>query len=114
LFEGAQTPAGGPARGPVLDEYQRLAQVYDRRWERYVGGTARNTLARLRLRPGDRLLGVGCGTCSLLEEADRAYPGADLVGLDLSGPMPAVARRKLPPGVLLGAHDRDRDGPTMS
>jgi len=79
----------------VLREYDRLAPDYDRRWSFYVDATLRETLRRFELRPGQRLLDVGCGTGALLERLARSVPGAELSGVDASARMLAVARRRL-------------------
>ena len=45
--------------------------------------------------PGERVLDVGCGNGALsLTVAPRVAPGGSVCGLDLSGPMLAVARRR--------------------
>jgi len=89
------------ARSPVVEEYARLAPEYDGKWSFYVEATARETLARLDLRPSDRLLDVGCGTGALLYRLSGQHPAAQLAGVDPVPEMLAVARRRLPPDVLL-------------
>ena len=93
---------------PVVREYSGLAAEYDQKWSFYVEATTRETMSRLRLRPGDRVLDVGCGTGALLEAIGRAYPQARLAGMDPVAEMLAVARRRLPPGVALTAGWADR------
>jgi ubiquinone/menaquinone biosynthesis C-methylase UbiE len=85
----------------VVEEYARLAPEYDAKWAFYVEATTRETLARLDLRPSDRLLDVGCGTGALLHRLSRQHPAAQLTGVDPVPEMLAVARRRLPPEVLL-------------
>ncbi|MGH7549896.1 MAG: class I SAM-dependent methyltransferase [Gemmatimonadota bacterium] len=80
---------------PVRRRYDRLADVYDRRWAAYVEASVRETLRRTDLREGDAVLDVGCGTGTLLEVVAGRVPGARLVGVDLSPAMLGVARRKL-------------------
>jgi ubiquinone/menaquinone biosynthesis C-methylase UbiE len=100
----AMTDRQGDSTGPVRATFDRLAAAYDRRWARYTAATTRETLARLALRPGERLLDLGCGTGALLWEL--AIRGADrLTGVDLSPSMIALACARLPPAVRLAVAD---------
>lgn len=65
----------------VLEEYDRIAPRYDRRWAFYIRETLRETLHRLQLEPGERLLDVGCGTGVLLEALSSSVPGVRLAEL---------------------------------
>lgn len=93
--------SGKSERHPVVEEYERLAPHYDAKWSFYVEATTRETLARLALRPGERLLDVGCGTGALLHPLSQRYPEAQLSGVDPVPEMLAVARRRLPREVEL-------------
>jgi SAM-dependent methyltransferase len=65
--------AGRDWRLPLYDPFARLIGA-DR---------ARRTLVEAAaLRPGQRVLEVGCGTGSLLMDIGRRHPGVELVGLD--------------------------------
>jgi len=45
-----------------------------------------------------RLRDIGCGTGRLLRSAAACFPGTELVGVDVSGGMLAVAAASWPPG----------------
>lgn len=79
----------------VRRAYDRLAEDYDERWTSYVRSTTREALRWIDLSPGERALDVGCGTGTLLASMADTWPGADLVGLDLSPAMCRQARSKL-------------------
>lgn len=80
---------------PLRREYSTMASQYDNRWKFYVEASIRETLRRLRVAPWDRVLDVGCGTGALLEALSLAAPRAKLAGVDLSGEMLEVGRRRL-------------------
>ena len=77
-------------------EYDRIAHRYEHRWAHYVQATVSKTLAHLDLQSTMRLLDIGCGTGVLLRETERACPGIEVVGIDLSRAMLTMARRSLP------------------
>jgi trans-aconitate 2-methyltransferase len=54
-------------------------------------------LARLQPRPGERILDLGCGTGRLTQAILAATPGGQVVGLDRSDAMVAVARESVDP-----------------
>ena len=95
--------AANSAKHPVVAEYARLASEYDARWSSYVEATSRETLARLHLKPADRVLDVGCGTGALLRRLATLHPAARLAGIDPVPEMLALARRNLPSEIRLCA-----------
>ena len=80
---------------PVVAEYARAAEHYDEKWAFYVEATTRETLRRLPMTAGARVLDVGCGTGELMRRLRAKYPDAALAGLDPVAEMLAVARDKL-------------------
>jgi SAM-dependent methyltransferase len=84
-----------PALQVVEEEYEQLAGEYDERWSAYITSSTQETVRRLSLGAGDRLLDVGCGTGVLLEQVVERWPTVRAVGTDLSGEMLAVARGRL-------------------
>ena len=79
---------------PAVEEYDRLAGRYDRRWSFYIQATVRETLKRVEVRPAEQLLDVGCGTGAMLWALSERVPGAGFTGVDPSHSMLDVARRK--------------------
>ncbi len=80
---------------PVVREYSSAARDYDKKWLFYVDSTTRETLARMQLRPNDRVLDVGCGTGELLTRLAAKFPSSKLAGLDPVPEMLNVAKGKL-------------------
>jgi ubiquinone/menaquinone biosynthesis C-methylase UbiE len=92
----------------VREQYTRIARSYDRRWEGYISATVGETLSRLALQPGERMLDVGCGTGELAARIHQSSPEARIVGVDLAPAMLRQAREKLSAAVALVAADAIR------
>jgi ubiquinone/menaquinone biosynthesis C-methylase UbiE len=85
----------GPDPAAAAAKYERLAPSYDRR-VRFAERYRRRVVERLLLRPGQRVLDVGCGTGLAFELLlERVGPGGQLVGVDLSSDMLAIAARRV-------------------
>jgi S-adenosylmethionine-diacylgycerolhomoserine-N-methlytransferase len=84
--------------------YRPQALIYDLTRKYYLLGRDQ-LIAALDLRPGERLVDVGCGTGRNLEAIQHRYPGGQLFGLDAAPVMlettqKRFARRGLEPPVL--------------
>ena len=101
----------------VAEEFDRQASRYDRSLtvKRYQSRTQALVLDRLSIRPGMRVLDLGCGTgTAALEIASRLNGTGKVVGIDVSSKMLEQAQRKLSDSghstvefVLSSAHDLD-------
>jgi SAM-dependent methyltransferase len=86
--------------GPAADRWIAARE----RLDRSMASLPEAALAQAAPRPGERVLdvGCGCGTTSLLL-AERVAPDGAVLGVDLSGPMLAEARRRAPALTFLEA-----------
>lgn len=77
------------------DQYNQLAQIYDRRWGRYVT----NTLAFLKewatVSPSALVLDIACGTGELERLLLEDNPAQHITGVDISEQMLIQAQQKL-------------------
>jgi S-adenosylmethionine-diacylgycerolhomoserine-N-methlytransferase len=74
--------------------YRRQRYFYDATRKYYLFGRDR-LIRELALRPGERLVEVGCGTARNLIAIARRYPGTQLFGLDASHEMLRTAHRAI-------------------
>jgi S-adenosylmethionine-diacylgycerolhomoserine-N-methlytransferase len=74
--------------------YRRQRHVYDFTRKYYLLGRD-DLIDGLRPPPGGKVLEIGCGTGRNLIRAARAYPDADLYGIDISQEMLATARQAI-------------------
>jgi S-adenosylmethionine-diacylgycerolhomoserine-N-methlytransferase len=82
-------------RSAIERYYRGHAGIYDlTRWSFLLGREALVRQVAASFTPA-RILEVGCGTGKNLQQLGRHFPQARLFGLDLSGDMLAVARKKL-------------------
>jgi SAM-dependent methyltransferase len=57
-------------------------------------------IAAANAKPGERVIDVGCGCCATtIDFAERVAPGGEVLGLDISEPLLARARERVPPGL---------------
>ena len=70
-------------------------------YDRFFAATMREQefkgelIRQMNLRPGERILDLGCGTATLLMMLKRAEPAAEVIGLDADEKVLAIARRKI-------------------
>lgn len=93
------------SKSNVRDSYDRLAEEYDERWSKYIDRSIDETLNRLPVEPGMRVLDVGCGTGVLLERLLGDQPKLDAAGIDLSPGMLDIAEQRLSGEVRLERGD---------
>jgi S-adenosylmethionine-diacylgycerolhomoserine-N-methlytransferase len=74
--------------------YRHQRHVYDLTRRFFLPGRDR-LIGHMDIRPGDRVLEVGCGTARNLIRIARSHPQARLYGLDASAHMLATAERSL-------------------
>jgi S-adenosylmethionine-diacylgycerolhomoserine-N-methlytransferase len=89
----AGAPAGGHSE--LMDRiYRHQRHIYDLTRKYYLFGRDK-AIRELDLKPGERLVEVGCGTARNLIAIARRYPGVHLYGLDASHAMLATAQENV-------------------
>lgn len=68
----------------VRQSYDRLAETYDTRWQRYIDASARLALEALDLDGHERILDLACGTGQLERRLLDRWPRLQITGVDLS------------------------------
>lgn len=71
---------------------------YDGRWRAVADALARH----YKLRPGDRILDVGCGKGFLLYDLTQAVPGVEVAGMDISAYAIEHAKEEVRPALRIG------------
>ncbi|MEL6763847.1 MAG: class I SAM-dependent methyltransferase [Cyanobacteria bacterium J06607_6] len=80
----------------VRNQYNRLAKIYDQRWQGYISQTL-NFLYDWSALDGDEIvLDVACGTGEFERHALAHHPEQSVTGVDLSPSMLEIARQKCP------------------
>ncbi|WP_017318797.1 class I SAM-dependent methyltransferase [Mastigocladopsis repens] len=78
----------------VRQQYDRLADIYDRRWHSYVTDTLSFLNTWAELSPQARVLDVACGTGEFEQVILAENPTQSIIGVDISEKMLAIARHK--------------------
>ena len=80
---------------PALS-YDVLTPLYDLliRWTMPESAFKRRLVEQSRIKRGDRILDLGCGTATLTVLIKRSHPDAEVVGLDGDSRILEIARRK--------------------
>jgi S-adenosylmethionine-diacylgycerolhomoserine-N-methlytransferase len=87
--------SGATEHGVLMDRvYRRQRYIYDLTRKYYLFGRDR-LIRELALKPGARVVEIGCGTARNLVRIARAYPEARLFGLDASQVMLETAAETL-------------------
>lgn len=95
----------GSGHAALMDSvYKGQRHIYDATRKYYLFG--RDTLIEgLNAHPGMRLMEVACGTGRNMAKIDKAWPGLELYGLDISAEMLKNARKALGEKARLGLGD---------
>ncbi len=79
----------------VRQQYDVLAFIYDQRWNRYVAKTLSFLKIWVNLSTTDRVLDIACGTGEFERIVLSDTSTQQIVGIDISEEMLAIARQKL-------------------
>jgi ubiquinone/menaquinone biosynthesis C-methylase UbiE len=79
----------------VRQQYNQLAAVYDQRWKRYVTDTLKFLKVWVHLSSTERVLDIACGTGEFERIVLAEQSTQQIVGVDISEQMLAIAKQKL-------------------
>lgn len=79
----------------VQQQYNQLASRYDQRWNWYVTNTLSFLKTWVNLSASDKVLDIACGTGEFERMVLSEKPTQQMVGVDISEEMLAIARQKL-------------------
>lgn len=79
----------------VRQEYDRLAPIYDRRWQNYINKSLSFLLDFADFPPNASILDVACGTGELAQLLLEQHSQQQITGVDISESMLQIARNKL-------------------
>ncbi|MEL6382333.1 MAG: methyltransferase domain-containing protein [Cyanobacteria bacterium J06626_18] len=78
----------------VKQQYDRLADIYDHRWQFYITNTLAFLLDWAHIAPQASVLDVACGTGEFERLLMEQHPQQSIVGVDFAPKMLAIARQK--------------------
>ena len=78
----------------VQRQYNRLATIYDRRWQFYIIHTLSFLVSWAHIRPATTVLDVACGTGELERLLIAQNPNQSIIGVDFAAEMLAIAQQK--------------------
>ena len=78
----------------VKEQYDRLAEKYDQRWQGYILSTLKCIINSIKLDGSETILDIACGTGELERLIISSHPKQKISGIDISRRMLDVARRK--------------------
>jgi ubiquinone/menaquinone biosynthesis C-methylase UbiE len=79
----------------VREQYDQMAAKYDRRWSSYITNTLSFLQDWAQISPQDKVLDIACGTGEFERLVLTQEPTQEIVGVDISEKMLAIARQKL-------------------
>lgn len=81
-------------KNAVRQEYDRLADEYDRRWQRYIDATMKAVLEVVKFEGREKILDIPCGTGALERRLLEKWPNLRITGADISPGMLRQAKSK--------------------
>lgn len=78
----------------VRDQYNQMAEAYDRRWSRYLSNTLLFLKDWAAIAPSKSVLDIGCGTGEFERLVLLEQPTQAIVGIDLAEQMLGLAQQK--------------------
>lgn len=79
----------------IQQQYDQMATGYDQRWSQYITDTLSFLKTWAQISPSDSVLDVACGTGEFEQLILAEHPVQQMVGVDISEKMLAIADQKL-------------------
>lgn len=81
---------------PVIrQQYDQMSAIYDQRWSQYISNTLNFLKAWAELAPTEKVLDIACGTGEFEQLILTEHSEQNMVGVDISEKMLAIAQQKL-------------------